>query len=258
MTVVTIPFVAVSDEELIIEVEEATPLIVEVSVLTAEAKSWLLMKLAVVVAVLPLTIEVRMNELVEVDTVRIFEVDEATRLVRSVVVATPLMVVVSDEPLVERAFEVMTEVVAVTPLIAVVRTLPVTDCVKELIIEASVPDTPLMIVWKTLADDEATLLVMMVEVADDPPMFEVRMLPEEESAFPVVRLVTVTLLKIPVVPLSVVIVEELEVRSVIVAEEIVVVAKVDVPVTVSVVNVGVADTLIVEVEVRVMLFPAVK
>jgi hypothetical protein len=73
----------------------------------------------------------------------------------------------------------------------------------------------------------------------------------------------VKLLKIPVVPFNVVIVEEEEVRSVIVALVIVVVASVTVPVAVRALvvserNVGVLDTLIVEVPVRVTLFPAVK
>ncbi len=87
----------------------------------------MLTKLAVVVAVLPLTIDVRTNELVEVETVKVCDVDDATRLVRSVEVATPLIVVVSVAPDVERSFEVITVVVAVTPLITVVKTLPVVD-----------------------------------------------------------------------------------------------------------------------------------
>jgi hypothetical protein len=68
---------------------------------------------------------------------------------------------------------------------------------------------------------------------------------------------------VPVVLLSVVIVEEDEVKSVIVALVIVVVARVTVPVAVrapavSERNVGVADTLIVEVPERLILDPAVK
>jgi hypothetical protein len=256
--VVTTPALARILEELIIEVEVAIPLTVDVSVLTAPVRSFVLTKLAVVVAVLPLTIEVRTNELVEVEIVNVFDVEDATRLVRSVEVATPLTVVVSVVPVVLMSFAVMTVVVAVTPLITVVKILPVVDCVNELIREASVPDTPFTIVWNTLADEEATLLVMMVEVADDPPMFEVRILPVAESVFEAVRLVTVKFVKNPVLPLSVVMVEEAEVKSVIVAEEIVVVANEDVPVAVTVVNVGVLDTLMVEVPVSVMLLPAVR
>ena len=65
------------------------------------------------------------------------------------------------------------------------------------------------------------------------------------------------------VPVRVVIVDEDEVRSVIVAFAMVVVASDTVPVAVRApvvieVNVGVLDTLIVDVPVRVTLFPAVK
>ena len=127
MIVVTTPLVADTVEELIIEVEEATPLIDEVSVLTAEVRALVSMKLAVVVATLPLTVEVNVNELVEVAIVSVWDVDDATRLVRSVDVATPLIVVVSTAPDVERAFDDMTEDVAVTPLIIVVKVLPVSD-----------------------------------------------------------------------------------------------------------------------------------
>ncbi len=127
MIVVTTPLVADTVEELIIEAEEATPLIDEVSVLTAEVRALVSMKLAVVVATLPLTVEVNVNELVEVAIVSVWDVDEATRLVRSVDVATPLIVVVSTVPDVERAFDDMTEEVAVTPLIIVVKVLPESD-----------------------------------------------------------------------------------------------------------------------------------
>jgi hypothetical protein len=127
MIVVTIPALAAILEELIIEVEVAIPLTVEVSVLTAPVSPLVLTKLAVVVAVLPLTIDVRTNELVEVEIVNVCDVEDATRLVRSVEVAIPLIVVVSVVPEVERSFEVITVVVAVTPLITVVKILPVVD-----------------------------------------------------------------------------------------------------------------------------------
>ena len=51
MTVVTTPLTAEREEELMIEVEVLTPFTWEVSVLTAEARSFALMKRAVVVAV---------------------------------------------------------------------------------------------------------------------------------------------------------------------------------------------------------------
>ena len=141
-----IPEEAAIEEELIIEVLVESPLMVEVSVLTAEERSLLLRKEAVVVAIRPFTVEVSIKELVDVETVRVFDVEDATRLVRFVEVATPLMVVVRIAPEVEILLLVMTDVVAVRPLIVVERILPVTDWEKELMIEASVEDTPLTIV----------------------------------------------------------------------------------------------------------------
>lgn len=114
-------------EVLMIDVEEETPLIDEVRVLRAEESVLSLMKLAVVVAILPFTVDVSTKELVEVEIVRVFEVEDATRLVRSVDVATPLITVVSVVPEVEISFDDITEDVAVTPLIVVVKVLPVSD-----------------------------------------------------------------------------------------------------------------------------------
>ncbi len=127
MTVVTTPALAESVEELMMDVEVESPLMVEVRVFTADERSLLFKKRAVVVATWPFTVEVRVKELVLVDTVSVLDVDDATRLVRSVVVAIPLMVVVRVVPYVERAFDVMTDVVAVSPLIVVERTFPVVD-----------------------------------------------------------------------------------------------------------------------------------
>jgi hypothetical protein len=213
MTVVTIPFVAASVELLMIAVDEAVPFTVEVSVLTAEARSLVLMNCAVVVAVLPLTTEVRTNELVEVAIVKVLEVDDATRLVRSVVVATPFTVVVRIVPVVERAFEEITEEVAVIPLIVVVKVLPERDCVKELMIDASEEVTPLTIVWKRFADEDAVFEVMILVVPVEPPTFEVRILAEEESVFVVARLVTVRLVVVALVVVSVVKVASVARRS---------------------------------------------
>jgi hypothetical protein len=127
MMVVMTPLVAVRVDVLMIEVVDATPFTDEVRVLTAEARRLALMKLAVVVAVLPFTTEVSVNELVDVETVSVFDVEDATRLVRSVVVATPFMVVVSVVPDVEISFDEMTVEVATTPLIVVVKILPASD-----------------------------------------------------------------------------------------------------------------------------------
>ena len=221
MTVVRIPLAAASVELLIKEVEEETPFMIEVSVLTAEKSELLLMKLAVVVATFPLTVEVRTKELVEVETVSVFEVEDATRLVRSVVVATPLMVVVRTAPDVERAFDEMTEEVAVTPLMIVVSVLPDRDCVKELMIVARVEEIPLTIVWKTLRDDEATFEVMIEDVPIDPPMLEVSVLPEAERELVVVmegamreEMVVVARVEVPVTVKNPVVVELVVVRLV--------------------------------------------
>jgi hypothetical protein len=250
-----------------------------------------------------LTIEVRVKELVVVDTVRVFEVDDATRLVRSVEVATPLMVVVRVAPEVERAFDVMILDVAVTPLMVVVRTLPVALSVKELMMLANEEEIPFTITWKTLAEEDAVLEVMMVDVPMEPPMLEVRTLPEEERELEVVRLVTVSVVRLAELPTrlpkKVVAVippvldalptlrspvrkvvpetERLEVDALVRVDcpdtdrvVAVVVAKVEVPVTervppidaspvvVAEVNVGVADTAMVEVPENMILAPAVK
>lgn len=127
ITVVTTPALAERVDEVMIEVEEETPLTVEVRVFTADCRSLELRKVAVVVATRPFTVEVRVKELVLVDTVSVLDVDDATRLVRSVVVAMPLMVVVRVAPDVESELLVITEVVAVSPLIVVERTFPVVD-----------------------------------------------------------------------------------------------------------------------------------
>ena len=198
ITVVIIPPVVEREDELITEVVAVRPLIVDVKALTADVRALLFTKLAVVVAVLPLITDVRIKELVEVDIESVFEVELATRLVRSVVVAMPLMVVVRVVPEVARLLLVITDVVAVRPLMVVERMFPVTDCVKELMIEANVPDTPLTIVWKRFKEDDAVLLVMILVVPVDPPRLEVRVLVAEVRELEVrmlgaVRFVTVAL-----------------------------------------------------------------
>ena len=290
MSVVITPEFAEIEEELMMDVEEETPLILEVSVLTAEARPLLFTKLAVVVAVLPFMILVKVKELVEVETERVLEVDDATRLVRSVDVATPLMVVVRVVPFVARALEVITEVVAVRPLIVVESVLPVTDWVKELIIEAKVEDTPLTIVWKRLTEDEAVLEVIILVVPIDPPRLEVSVFREEERELPVVRLVILALVEVALVATKLVVVALVAVRLVKIAVTavssvakkvvdvalvevsavILVVANVEVPVVESVpptlvfpvvvrdVNVGVGLTEIVEVPLKAILLPASK
>lgn len=143
-----------------------------------------------------------MKELVEVEMVSVLEVEEATRLVRSVEVATPLMVVVRTAPDVERAFEVMMEEVATTPFTVEVRMFPAALWVKELMILASEEETPLTMVWMRLAEEDAVLEVMILEVPTDPPTFEVSVLPVAESVLVVVRLVTVKLVVVAEVTVS--------------------------------------------------------
>jgi hypothetical protein len=213
MTVVTTPWLAESVDEVIILVEVATPLTVEVSVLTRDVRSLALTKRAVVVATVPLTIEESVKELVEVETVRVWDVDEATRVVRSVEVATPFMVVVRNVPLVERAFEVIRDDVAVIPLMTEVRTLPVACWVKDVMIDASDEETPFTIVWKRLADEEAVSEVMILVVPTEPPMFEVRVFPEDERVFEVERLVVVRLVVVALVAVRLVKVPVSAVRS---------------------------------------------
>ena len=196
MVVVIIPEVAPKVEELMIGVLDDTPLMLEVSVLTADERLLELIKVAVVVATFPFTVEVKTKELVEVEILSVEKVEEATKLVRSVDVATPLIFVVKVAPEVERALLVITEVVAVMPLMVEVRMLPVVFWVKELIILATVEATPLTIVWKRLREEEATLLVMIVVVPVEPPMLEVRVLVATVRVLDVrivgaVRLVTV-------------------------------------------------------------------
>jgi hypothetical protein len=63
---------------------------------------------------------------VVVDMVKVLEVELATKLVRSVVVATPLIVVVKLEPEVVKLLLEIIVVVAITPLTFVVKTFPIT------------------------------------------------------------------------------------------------------------------------------------
>ena len=85
------------------------------------------MKLAVVVEVTPLTVEVRVKLLVVVDTVRTLVVPALMIDWRSVEVATPLIVVVSTVPEAESALEVMIDEVATLPATLVVSVLPKAD-----------------------------------------------------------------------------------------------------------------------------------
>ena len=132
MTVVITPFEAESVEELIRDEVADTPLIDAVRVLTAEASVVLLMKLAVVVATLPLTVDVRTKEFVEVEIVSVLEVEESVLEVVGLVI-----VVVAN---------VEVPVTVSVPLIVVVNVLPESDCVNEEIRVTMEEETPLTIV----------------------------------------------------------------------------------------------------------------
>lgn len=66
--------------------------------------------------------------------VKVLDVEDATKLAKSVEVETPLITVVKVVPLVKRPEEEMMVVVAISPLIFVVKILFVTFCEKELMI----------------------------------------------------------------------------------------------------------------------------
>ena len=111
------------------------------------------MKVAVVVATLPLTVEVKVREFVVVDTVRVLEVEEATRLVRSVEVATPLIRVVSTVPEVKASLRLMRlkRVVVATPLTFEVRVIALVEEAVESVLDditEEVAVTPLIVVVK--------------------------------------------------------------------------------------------------------------
>lgn len=113
--------------ELMIEDVEVTPLTTEVSSFTAEVREFWSMKLAVVVEVTPLTVEVRVKLLVVVDTVRTLVVPALMMDWRSVEVATPLTVEVRTVPEAVSPLEVMIEDVPMEPPRLEVRVLPVAE-----------------------------------------------------------------------------------------------------------------------------------
>ena len=99
------------------EVVANLPFTVELSTPAAAVKVLELIVSKVVVVATPLTEEVKVIELVEVETESELTVDEATTPFKStVVVATPLMTDMIDVPLVVRELELMIEAVEVTPL----------------------------------------------------------------------------------------------------------------------------------------------
>jgi hypothetical protein len=138
---------------------ETKPFIVELSVLSTEPRVFEFIKFALVVEAFPFTVEVSVNEFVLVEIVSEFVVEEATRLVRSVLVDMPFSVEVRLVPLVERDW-VVSVVVATTPLTTLVSTLPVTLWVNEFMIFAKADCIPFTIVEKVLVVVERVLVVV--------------------------------------------------------------------------------------------------
>jgi hypothetical protein len=138
---------------------ETKPFIVELSVLSTEPNVFEFIKLATVVDAFPFTIEVSVNAFVVVEIVSEFVVDDATKLVRSVLVETPFSVEVRLVPLVESDW-VVRVVVATTPFTMLVSTLPVTLWVNEFMIFANSDCTPSTIVAKVLVVVERVLVVV--------------------------------------------------------------------------------------------------
>ena len=207
-----------------------TPLTMDVKVLTAELRELLLIKLAVVVETLPLTILLRVKELVVVETesilvdplliidcksvlvdtpliVEVRVVPDWERILELIVlklvlVVIPLTLEVRDIPLVvveiERLLFEITEEVAITPLIVVVKVLPVRDWVKDEM-NCLIPElTPLIIFSKKLLDVEAILVLIIFTLLElDPPILEESVLLDEVRVLEVLRLVTFRLVVVP-------------------------------------------------------------
>jgi hypothetical protein len=141
------------------------------------------------VALFPFTTDVNVfvaevNELLVLD---------ATRFVRSVLVATPFTEVVRVVPLVEIPFEDITEVVATTPFTVLVSTLPVTLCVNELMMFATDEVIPLIIVCRTFPVEVATEVLIILEEEVTPLTFDVIVFVAEEIVFELItELVAIT------------------------------------------------------------------
>ena len=207
-----------------------TPLTMDVKVLTAELRELLLIKLAVVVETLPLTILLRVKELVVVETesiladplliidcksvlvdtpliVEVRVVPDWERVLELIVlklvlVVIPLTLEVRDIPLVvveiERLLFEITEEVAIIPLIVVVKVLPVRDWVKDEM-NCLIPElTPLIIFSKKLLDVEAILVLIIFTLLElDPPILEESVLLDEVRVLEVLRFVTFRLVVVP-------------------------------------------------------------
>ena len=99
--------VVASAFEVIIDDVDTTPFTVEVRTFAAAERLFPLMKLAVVVAITPFTTEVSTKSLVVVEMARVCDVPAFMIDCRSVLVETPLIVVVRIVPEAESALELM-------------------------------------------------------------------------------------------------------------------------------------------------------
>ena len=133
------------------------------------------MLIAVVLDTLPLTVEVSTFAALA----SMFEVEDATILVRSVVVATPFTVEVRTVPDVPSAFEEITLEVAIIPFTFAVSVLPMIESARELMILVKSDETPFTIVAKVLVVVLSAFELIAVVVAITPFTVEVMVLVAE-------------------------------------------------------------------------------
>jgi hypothetical protein len=152
----------------IIELLEVIPLTFVVKVFKAEARVLVFIKLAVVVATIPLTFEVNTKELVPVEILKLFKVPEFIIDCRSVLVATPLMVVVRTVPLADIPLLFIILLVDTSPFIFVVKVFPEDDCVNKLIKLVTALDIPFTILVNVFVVVEIVLVVLdAIDASDD-------------------------------------------------------------------------------------------
>ena len=156
--------------ELIIEEVPVTPLTIDVNSLTAEERAFWLMKLAVVVEVTPFTVDERVKELVEVETVNTLVVPAFMIDWRSVDVATPFTIEVSIVPLDVKLLELIIDEVEIDPPMLEVIVLEAEDKVfgtSKLVTErlVVVPEFAVKLLRVAVLVDVKLLVVRLVPVA---------------------------------------------------------------------------------------------
>jgi hypothetical protein len=174
---VIMPAFAKSVFELTAVVVDTLPFTFDVITFTADCKSLLFTNCAVVDEITPFVFDIRVKELVDVDTVKL------------------LLVII--------------ELVATTPFIILVNVFPVADWVKEFIKLVKAEVTPFTIFANELVVVEITFEFIIVEVPIDPPTFEVIVFTKEDSIFETDKFVTARLVPVAFVKvkLSVFVVE---------------------------------------------------